>query len=338
VEFEVPAERIAQKPSAQRDLCKLLVYRRETGEMIHTIFRHLPDYFLQGDVLVLNQSKVRPARVNAHKITGGRMEILFLEPEEKHQWKVLLKPHVLPGVEVILPDGKRAIVSERLPDGEMRLVCPQTDPAALMKKYGIAPLPPYIKRPPLNKHRNEDLRWYQTVYARKQGSIAAPTAGLHFTQSILERLKNNDIRISYLIHHIGWGTFKPISAQDPKDHRMLPESFEVGSGTASLINRARSHGKRIIGVGTSVTRALESCLTPRGLIRPVRGKTDLFIHPPRPIRSLDGLITNFHLPHSTPLSLIDAFIGGKVRSRIYAEALQKDYRFYSYGDAMLILP
>jgi S-adenosylmethionine:tRNA ribosyltransferase-isomerase len=335
---EVPAERIAQRPSIHRDLCKLLIYHRAKGNIDHVVFKDLPDFIACGDVLVLNHSKVRPARVEAKKVTGGRVEILFLEPERERVWRVLLRPFLNSGVEVVLPDGRRAMVGGRLPEGEIELLSPQTDPLVLMEKHGTAPLPPYIKRSRPNQSGEADQNWYQTVYAKPLGSVAAPTAGLHFTRPLLDRLVKKGIKIATLTHHIGWGTFKPIRAKNPKDHRMLPERFDVDSETTVMITGARKRGHRVIGVGTSVVRALESCLQPDGTLQCGSGKTELFIYPPYPIRSIDGMITNFHLPHSTPLALIDALIGKTARLRIYAEALKKGYLFYSYGDAMLVLP
>ena len=336
--FEVPADRIAQAPNPVRDHCRLLIHYRSDNKIIHTVFKNLPDYFEHGDVLVLNHSKVRPARVEAKKVTGGRLEILFLEPLGKQEWKILIKPFLAPGTEIILPNNRNAKISSRAADGEMILACRDTNPVTLMEKYGIAPLPPYIKRARSNSPRPNDRKWYQTVYARKPGSVAAPTAGLHFTRTLLNRLSKKGVDIVYLTHHIGWGTFKPIRAEDPRNHRMLPESFDLGAETAARINKARSSGRRVIGVGTSVVRALESCFTPGVGVEPRRGKTDLYICPPRRVGSIDGLITNFHLPHSTPLMLIDAVIGPQARSDIYSEALSNGYRFYSYGDAMLTLP
>ncbi len=332
-DFELPREFIAQRPVEPRDHARLFVVHRKTGRFEHRRFYEIPEYFQPGDLLVLNETRVIPARVYGTRETGGRVEILFLGvPDEDGTVLALVRSRGH------LRDGERLRVGEvdlelleRTPEGPRRLRWPEeVDFLDFLNRHGLPPLPPYIKRSPAP----EDRERYQTVFARRPGSVAAPTAGLHFTPRVLEALRRKGVEIRYLVLHVGLGTFRPIRSEDIRQHRMDAEYYEIPDEVAEALLRAKQEGRRVIGCGTTVTRALETWRLDQG---PRRGWTRLFIYPPFEFRVLDALITNFHVPRSTPLLLVAAFMGRERLLQAYEEAKRLGYRFFSYGDAMLIL-
>ena len=349
--FDLPPELIAQRPAAQRDESRLLVVHRKDGSLDHRQFRDLPGYFHTGDVLVLNNSRVIPARLHgANARTGGQFEMLLLEENEHNDWWAMLRPgkRARPGTQIVCqtPDGTatsiRATVVETNDAGHRRLsFSGSPDIRKELDRLGEVPLPPYIQRPGLSA---EDRERYQTVYARDAGSVAAPTAGLHFTTEMLSQIRTPGVNICFVTLHIGPGTFQPVKTETLAAHKMHEERFELGEETARLVNEAKSAGRRVIAVGTTVVRVLESVAGQNsGKLAKTSGKTGIFIHPPFSFRIVDALLTNFHLPGSTLLMLVSAFAApGETRGRemalfAYAEAIRKRYRFFSYGDAMLLL-
>jgi S-adenosylmethionine:tRNA ribosyltransferase-isomerase len=349
--FDLPPELIAQRPAAQRDESRLLVVHRKDGSLDHRQFRDLPGYFRAGDVLVLNNSRVIPARLHgANARTGGQFEMLLLEENARNDWWAMLRPgkRARPGTQIVCqtPDGTatsiRATVVEMNDAGHRRLsFSGSPDIRNELDQLGEVPLPPYIRRPGLSA---EDRERYQTVYARDAGSVAAPTAGLHFTTEMLSQIQTPGVKICFVTLHIGPGTFQPVKTETLAAHKMHEERFELGEETARIVNEAKSAGRRVIAVGTTAVRVLESVAGQNsGKLVKTSGKTGIFIHPPFSFRIVDALLTNFHLPGSTLLMLVSAFAApGETRGRemalcAYAEAIRKRYRFFSYGDAMLLL-
>ncbi len=362
-DYLLPRNLIAQHPPPQRAQSRLMVLDRESRKWEHGSFSNLPRYLQPGDVLVLNETKVLPARLIGEKRTGGKIEILLVRKkggqEDKSQaaekslqednkiqkdgageWECMVKNSgkLRPGTLVSFDQGVRGMLLERSASGLWRLglEC-GGDLGGKLRGIGFPPLPPYIRRNGNGRMRTEDLERYQTVYARCEGSIAAPTAGLHFSEALLEEIRDRGIRVCLLTLHVGLGTFLPVKQAEVEKHRLEPEFFEVPPETAGIINRARAGGQKVIAVGTTVTRALESCLNEQGTVSAKKGTTDLFILPGFSFRAVDALITNFHLPRSTLLMLVSAFAGKELIRAAYEEAIRKEYRFYSYGDAMLII-
>lgn len=351
-DFALPPELIAQTPVAQRDGSRLLVLNRRDGRMEHRSFRDVLDLFRPGDVLVLNNSRVLRARLRGLKsLSGGQVELLLAEEVAPNEWWTLLRPgkRVRAGTEIQLStnDGRpsllRAVVQEKNAEGHCRVRF--TGTANLLEElatHGEIPLPPYIGRA---SEAQDDTR-YQTVFAQPAGSVAAPTAGLHFTPEVLEGLRQRGVHIHFVTLHVGLGTFAPVKAENLADHVMHEERFELPAGTADAINAAKREGRRVVAVGTTTVRVLESAAalsTLNSQLSTHRGRTRIFIHPPFQFRVVDALLTNFHLPQSTLLMLVSAFAApGELRGRelmlaTYAEAVRERYRFFSYGDAMLIL-
>ncbi|TBR22887.1 tRNA preQ1(34) S-adenosylmethionine ribosyltransferase-isomerase QueA [bacterium] len=340
-EFEVPDELVAAEPSARRDASRLMVLRR-TGGVEHRAFSELPELLAPGDCLVLNRSKVLPARLPGRKATGGAVDLLLLAEVEPGLWRALATG-VKEGLTVDVGDGVSAAVTER--SGESWLVRFST-PAVRehLERRGLPPLPPYIrgkrKRAGLADARPEDMERYQTVYAQERGSLAAPTAGLHYTPELLARLKERGVAVAEIILHVGLGTFKPVVADDVRDHTMLPERYEVPPAAVEAVRAAKSQGGRVVAVGTTATRTLETVFGAGVLAEPtapLTGEASLYILPGRPFAAVDALQTNFHQPASTPLLLTCAFAGRERVLAAYREAIEKRYRLFSYGDAMLIL-
>ncbi|HET7224090.1 MAG TPA: tRNA preQ1(34) S-adenosylmethionine ribosyltransferase-isomerase QueA [Candidatus Eisenbacteria bacterium] len=335
LDYTLPPELIAQHPAAERDASRLLVVRRATGELEDARFRDLAHFLAPGDALALNETRVQPARLEAHRGTGGRVELLLVRRDDDGAWRALARP------------AKRALTGERLRVGEVELEVTAEgehgertlavragDLDAEMHAHGQIPLPPYIRRAP----EAEDAERYQTVLARVEGAVAAPTAGLHFTRAQLDALIAAGHPIVKLLLHVGPGTFRPVTAADPRAHAMDAEWFEVSDEAAAQLRAAREHGGRIVAVGTTVVRALESaCDANGGRLAPARGWTRKFIHPPYAFQAVDALLTNFHLPRTTLLLLVAAFAGEHTLRRAYAHAVAQRYRFYSYGDAMLVV-
>lgn len=337
-DYQLPKELIAQHPEKDRSSSRLLVYHRKTGKIEHRLFKDIDAYLVEGDVLVLNESKVLPARLKMERLTGGMVELLLTEMIDKRRWKCLVKGIKAKkgDTEVSLGDIKAII---RWIDGSW--VCEfinGDDVFDIIDKHGRPPLPPYIKRKDGARDENGDLEKYQTVYARIPGSIAAPTAGFHFTEGLLKELTKKGIIIVKLTLHIGIGTFLLIKAEDVERHTMHREFYDISPSEISCIRQAKTDGRRVICCGTSVVRTLETiCMEDGNSYKPLAGFTELFIYPGYRFKVVDGLITNFHLPRSTPLLLVSAFTGHEELLKCYKEAIEKRYRFYSYGDAMLIL-
>ncbi|QJA06673.1 tRNA preQ1(34) S-adenosylmethionine ribosyltransferase-isomerase QueA [Thermosulfurimonas marina] len=335
-DYELPEELIAYRPAERREASRLLVLHRESGRLEHRdSFAAIEEYLRLGDLLVLNDTRVFPARLPGRKETGGRVEILLLRlPEPGKPVPALYRGKKLfPGYRVIFSEELAARVLSLSPEGELQLLFEgPEDLLSAIKKVGLAPLPPYIKREP----QPEDFLRYQTVYARREGSVAAPTAGLHFSQELLERLKARGVRLSFLTLHVGYGTFAPVKSPDIRQHRLHEEFVEVPEETVRAVEETRRERGRVVAVGTTTVRALEWAAL-SGELRPRRGWCDLYIYPGFTFRVVEALVTNFHLPRSSLLILVSAFAGRRRILSAYREAIRRGYRFYSYGDAMLIL-
>jgi S-adenosylmethionine:tRNA ribosyltransferase-isomerase len=341
LQYDLPSELIAQHPAEPRDASRLLVLDRGASRLTHTHFRQLPDHLRGGDCLVINQTRVLPARFFATRRTGARVEGLYLASQSDNCWLVLLRPaRRLRAAEALTVAGGPWSLEliERIEKGQWLLrPHPEVSVQTFLEQVGVTPLPPYIKRPHQRYDDHSDRQRYQTVYAAQPGAVAAPTAGLHFTPALLKQIQAANIRIAPLTLHVGLGTFEPITAQRLHDHRMHAEAYDLPAAAAGEINAARSSGGRIVCVGTTCARVLETCAASDGSVRPAAGQTDLFIYPPYRFRAVDALLTNFHLPGSTLLALVFAFAGREQILHAYQEAVHLRYRFYSYGDAMLIL-
>ena len=334
-DFSLPPDLIAQAPLPERSASRLLHLDAAVGAMKDRMFRELPDFLRPGDLLVFNDTRVLPARLYGRKDTGGAVEILIERVTGAHEAIVQLGVSKKPkeGGRIELADGSHAVVLGR-DESFFRLRFESSEPLEkLLPKLGEMPLPPYIER----GAEESDLERYQTVYAREPGAVAAPTAGLHFDEPLLERLRAMGVQSGYVTLHVGAGTFQPVRAEDIKEHRMHREWLNVGAHLVEQIRRTRAAGGRVIAVGTTVVRALESA-TVDGQLHPFAGETQIFIFPGYRFSSIDGLITNFHLPQSTLLMLVSALAGREFMLDAYRHAVAQRYRFFSYGDAMLILP
>jgi len=352
-DFALPPELIAQHPASRRDGSRLLVLHRSNGRIEHRKFPDVLEFLRAGDVLVLNNSRVIPARLRGVKArSGGQLEILLLEENARNDWQVMMHParRTRPGAQIILHDANGnatsicATVLETNAEGHRRLQFSGTpDIRRELDWLGEAPLPPYITRANANERRADRER-YQTVFAKTDGSVAAPTAGLHFTPESLKQIRADGVRICFITLHVGPGTFLPVKTETLESHRMHKERFELDEETAQAVNEAKAASRRVIAVGTTTVRVLESVAAQSsGKLAKNAGKTGIFIHPPFQFQIVDGLLTNFHLPCSTLLMLVSAFAApGEMRGRemilsAYAEAIRERYRYFSYGDAMLIL-
>jgi S-adenosylmethionine:tRNA ribosyltransferase-isomerase len=346
--YELPDRLIAQEPLEKRDQSRLLVLNRSTGNYDDSLFARLPDYLVSGDVLVLNNTRVFPARLIGRRlrttgggdtVVGGRVEVFLVHRIEPLVWEALVKPGraLLPGARVEFQRGKLQAEILEWREGGRRIVRFQTegDFDQIIDRIGRTPLPPYIKR---EEEDRLDAERYQTVFARARGAVAAPTAGLHFTPELLDRIRQLGVETVEITLHVGYGTFQPVRVDRVEDHRVEPEVYSISEPAARAINRALAENRRVIAVGTTTTRALESeairglPLTPG----PAPQSTDLFIYPGFQFRVISGLITNFHLPCSSLLMLVAAFAGQEPTMNSYRHAVEAGYRFYSYGDAMLI--
>jgi S-adenosylmethionine:tRNA ribosyltransferase-isomerase len=329
-DYHLPVDMIAQTPIEPRDSSRLLVLDRKTGEVTHRIFRDIGEYLNPGDLMVLNQTRVIPARLYALKPTGGRVEILLLRREDLLTWECLVGGKGLSaGKRLSVEKGPDAEILSVL-EGSRRLIKFSEPVESFFLKAGHVPLPPYI-------HTSlSDPERYQTVYARESGSAAAPTAGLHFTPGLLEELQAKGVRIAYVTLHVGLDTFAPVNEENPEEHTIHTEWCELGQETADLINQTCNGGGRIVAVGTTSVRTLES-LRGDNPYNSFSGPTNLFILPGYQFKLVDGMVTNFHLPRSTLLMLVSAFAGRELILRTYETAIKEGYRFYSFGDAMLIL-
>jgi len=334
-DYNLPEELIAQEGKEVRHQSRLLYLEKETGKIEHYQFFEIEKFYRKGDVLVVNESKVFPARLLGNKRSGAKVEVFLLQQREDGSWKALAKPgRKLPvGAEVIFPQGVTATILERFSDGSRHIEFRGTDDIfAYLFRVGHTPLPPYIRR----SASEADKERYQNVFAKNLGSVAAPTAGFHFSEELLEKLEAKGVERVALTLHVGLGTFRPVSANDVRNHQMHSEYFEVSEKAAAILASARQEGRRITAVGTTVVRTLESVYQHHGQICAACGWTDIFIYPPYKFHSFDRLITNFHLPKSTLLMLVSAFGGYEPVMNAYREAVEKRYRFFSYGDAMFI--
>lgn len=332
--YELPPELIAQTPATPRDSSRMLYYDRASGSTEHKIFRDVENILRAGDVLVLNDTKVLPARLYARTQNGGAVEILLLKRLDRDKWEVLVKPgkKCKKGVKLNISPRLSATVEDITPSGEriVSFVCDGVFEEVL-NEVGTMPLPPYIKK------KLDDKNRYQTVYAKVEGSAAAPTAGLHFTDELLARLKKKGVIICEVLLHVGLGTFRPVKEEIITNHKMHSEYYEIGEEAARVINAAKREGRRVIAVGTTSVRTLETVADENGFVKPCKGETQIFIYPPYKFKCVDGLITNFHLPESTLVMLVAAFVGREKILELYGEAVRERYRFFSFGDACLFL-
>ncbi len=339
-DFDYPLDEglIAQRPLAERDASRLLLVRRAASALEDRHFRDLVSLIDPGDVLVLNDTRVFPARLLGHKPSGAAAEVLLLQPldSERRRWRALVRPggKLKPGRVVRVADTLEVMIEESC-EGGARLVSLRTPlpPLEAIARFGRVPLPPYIRR----SDDEDDRARYQTVYAATTGSVAAPTAGLHFTRRMLKALEARGVEIARITLHVGPGTFRPVEESDPARHRLDSESYQVGGVAAAAINRCRADGRAVWAAGTTTVRTLETVADGDGIVEPGAGTTDLFIRPGYRFRVVDRLITNFHLPRSTLLMLVAAFAGYEPTMAAYRHALKERYRFYSYGDAMVVM-
>ncbi|HSD51127.1 MAG TPA: S-adenosylmethionine:tRNA ribosyltransferase-isomerase [Candidatus Methylomirabilis sp.] len=361
-DYHLPPELIAQEPAADRDASRLLILRRRSEQLEHRRFSDLPRYLRAGDLLIINDTRVIPARLYGVFEDGKSVEVLLLQPAEDQSWEALVKPArpARAGRKLILACGHLTVTVTRQGSyGRRFLRLPaDVDLRAILNSYGVMPLPPYIKRRAESTQRvpesrvekspagfgsrlaalgSLDRERYQTVYAQEEGAVAAPTAGLHFTTALLEQIRERGVRVHPVTLHVGPATFQPVRVEDVSRHRMEPERYTIPDGTALAIKAAKTEGRRVIAIGTTSVRTLEHAAAQDGTIRAGAAETDLFITPGYRFRVVDILLTNFHLPRTTLLMLVAGFAGLEPVRRAYAEAIAHGYRFYSYGDAMLIL-
>lgn len=351
-DYDLPEELIALEPSQRRDESRLMVLHRSSGKMEHTIFRNIVKYFRAGDVLVLNDTKVVPARLYGQKETGGRVELLVLDPfidseiakERGYECLFRASKPLKPGMVIKLLNPLEERLSDKditlrvlslLGEGRVRIKFPcNFNIMDLLEQYGEVPLPPYIRRSKIPSSYDRDR--YQTIYAKRPGAVAAPTAGFHFSLDILDEMKKIGVTVTFITLHVGYGTFEPIKVNDIRQHKMHSEWCEVAEDTARIVGEAKKLGKRVIAVGTTVVRVLEGIIS-RCEEFPYRGFCDCYIVPGYEFKIVDAMVTNFHLPKSTLILLVSAFASRELILSAYREAIARNYRFYSYGDAMLII-
>jgi S-adenosylmethionine:tRNA ribosyltransferase-isomerase len=337
-DYDLPPRLIAQEPAAERDRSRLLVVRRSDGTLAHHVFQDLVDLLAPGDLLVLNDTRVVPARlIGRRERTGGKWEGLFLRLRDDGAWELLCQTRgrlTAPEIIQVEPGPLSLLLEAQTPEGHW-LARPREpgSPLELLQRHGQVPLPPYIRK---GRAAAADHERYQTVFARRAGAVAAPTAGLHFTPQLLERLQERGIHHTFLTLHVGLGTFQPIQVEDFTQHRMHREWGELSEPAVTAVKACRARGGRVVAVGTTAVRVLET-VAASGPIRPWSGETDLYIYQPYQFRAVDALITNFHLPRTSLLLLVSAFAGIELTRQAYAAAIEAQYRFYSYGDAMLIV-
>lgn len=332
--YDLPEELIAQTPAEPRDSSRLLVYHRENGEIEHKIFRDVIDYLQAGDVLVLNKTRVIPARMYAHTQHGGLVEVLLLKRLDAHSWEVLMRPGKKGKI------GARFTVNDELSftvqgitDSGERIISFEYEGVfeEILQKVGTMPLPPYIRE------KLKDQSRYNTVYSETDGSAAAPTAGLHFTQELLDRIRAKGVQIAEVLLHVGLGTFRPVKEDVITDHKMHSEYYEIDEEAAATINAAKKEGRRVIAVGTTSVRTLETVAASDGTVCPCKGNTEIFLYPPYRMKCVDGLITNFHLPESTLIMLVACLTGREEILGVYRTAVEEKYRFFSFGDACFFI-
>ncbi len=333
--FNLPEDLIAQHPIEKRDNSKMLLLNRSTGEIDHKKFYEISENLEPGDTLVLNDTKVIPARLyGKKKETGGKVEVLLVVEEQDKTWLVMARPakKLKIGTKIIFKEGllEGRVIEERAEGLRLIEFIYTGDFYEVLDQLGEMPLPPYIGETLLNPDR------YQTIYSKNRGSVAAPTAGLHFTEEVMQALKDKEINIVYITLHVGLGTFKPVEAENILDHKMHSEFYHISAEVADIINQTKINGNQVIAVGTTSCRTLESIAGEDGKMKEGSGWTDIFIYPGYRFKGIDGLITNFHLPKSTLIMLVSAFAGRENTMNAYREAIEQEYRFYSFGDAMFI--
>ena len=334
-DYDLPQELIAQDPLEQRDSSRLLILDKKTGERTHKIFHDIIDYLHEGDCLVINNTKVIPARlIGEREGTGGKVEVLLLKRRSDNVWETLVKPgkKARPGMRLSFGGGLLHAEVQEVVDEGNRLIRFEYEGIfeEILDQLGQMPLPPYIT------HQLKDKNRYQTVYAKYEGSAAAPTAGLHFTEELLEQIQAKGVRIARVTLHVGLGTFRPVKVEDVTEHHMHTEFYHVSEEAADIINETKKQGGRVICVGTTSCRTIESAADDQGIVHATEGDTDIFIYPGYQFKVLDCLITNFHLPESTLLMLVSALAGKENIMAAYKEAVEMRYRFFSFGDAMFI--
>ena len=334
-DYYLPEEQIAQTPAEPRDSSRLLVYDREKDEIYHKHFYDIVDFLKEGDVLVRNNTKVLPARIFAYTENGGKVEVLLLKRFNLTDWEVLVKPgkKARIGAKLTVSQELSLVVTDIFEESGSRKVTFNFDGVFedVISRIGEMPLPPYITEKLKDKER------YQTVYAKVDGSAAAPTAGLHFTDALFEKIKAKGVEVVDVLLHVGLGTFRPVKVDNVLEHHMHSEYYEIGEEAAERINKAKKEGRRIIAVGTTSVRTLESAADENGFVKPIKGNTEIFIYPPYKFKCVDALITNFHLPKSTLIMLVASLTGREKILDIYKTAVEEKYRFFSFGDAMLIV-
>ena len=340
-DYILPEELIAQTPAQKRENSRMMVLNKGNQSIQHKHFYDIVDLLDENDVLILNNTKVIPARLYGNKDTGAKIEVFLLKEKENKEWEVLIKPskRVKENTLIKISEDLSVQVIKSLPDDGKWLVkmIYEGNILEILHRVGNIPLPPYIERKMSNEELKKlDFERYQTVYAKDEGSVAAPTAGLHFTNDILKKLADKGIEIGYVTLNVGIGTFRPVKCENVLDHKMDSESFEISQETADLINNAKQNGKKIVAVGTTTVRTLETAYKQFGEIKACKSASELFIYPPYEFKIIDKLITNFHLPKSTLLMLVSALAGKDFIFNAYNEAIENKYRFYSYGDCMFI--
>jgi S-adenosylmethionine:tRNA ribosyltransferase-isomerase len=346
-DYKILPELIAQTPIENRKNSRLFIIDRKTKSFHHKNFYDITNYINKGDCIILNDTKVVPSRLFGKKVSGGKVELLFLEPcQTGLEYKALIKPFIAPGNKVFFEKGYECEVISKTDEGNFLVKFNKKKVLDFLQEKGIMPLPPYINRKNglAEKLSDFDRKRYQTVYANSLGAIAAPTAGLHFTEDILNSLKEKGVQIAKLTLHVGWGTFKPITVNSLEEHRMMSEKFILNEKNSEIINNAILNGKKIFSVGTTSTRAIETIANEtvfeengKTLTKPYSNETSIFIYPGHKFKIVNSLITNLHLPKSTPLMMASAFAGRELILNAYKEAVKEKYRFFSYGDSMLIL-
>lgn len=332
--YDLPEERIAQTPAEPRDSSRLLVYDRNTGSIEHKIFRDIADYLHAGDVLVLNKTRVIPARMYARTEHGGLVEVLLLKRYDIHTWEALMRPGKKGkiGARFTVSDELSFIVRGVTDSGERVIEFSYEGVfEEILQKVGTMPLPPYIKK------KLKDQQRYNTVYSETDGSAAAPTAGLHFTEELLEKIKAKGVQIAEVLLHVGLGTFRPVKEEVITEHKMHSEYYEIPEDAAKVVNAAKREGRRVVAVGTTSVRTLETVADDKGMVRPCHGNTEIFLYPPYKMKCVDALVTNFHLPESTLIMLVACMTGREEILRVYETAVKEKYRFFSFGDAMFIV-
>ena len=340
-DYELPENLIAQMPADKRQNSKMLVLDKQNKTIEHKHFFDIVDYIEPNSILVLNNTKVLPARLYGTKDTGAKIEVFLLENKENKNWSCLIKPskRVKPDTVITISDELQVRPIKRLEDDGEWLVelIYNGELMEILHKVGNIPLPPYIERKLKTEEIKQfDMERYQTVYAKDEGSVAAPTAGLHFTQEILQKLKDKGVEVAYVTLNVGLGTFRPVKCDNVLDHKMHSETYEITQEAADLINNAKAKGKKLVAVGTTTVRTLETAYQKLGCIKACHDHSELFIYPPYEFKVVDELLTNFHLPKSTLLMLVSALAGKEFVFKAYNEAISNEYRFFSYGDCMLI--